>query len=434
MKNILFYLISHIFIITFFYTSSFCQENPKDKAKKYIENKQYQKAIEIYENILADSTNDIESQKTLAKLYSWVKKYSRSLETYKKILAKYPKDYDIIFAIAQVFSWKGNNDTAIKIYTKITNESPDYIDAYTGLGRIYFWEKNYISSIHILEKGLNRDPTNEDMINLMVDNYYLLGDYKKAKIYNKKLLKINPESSIGLNYRKNLSLYSFDLTFGYDNVNIMENWKDGNITFLYKPHKRFTAIFQGSSYKRFGKDDEQISTEIYVGLSQNLYFQSLLGFGTKNNFLPKQRFNGELSYNAGNGSVFNIGINLLNFPEELISIYTSGYTFYFPKYFFLDYKYYYSSGKEDIFNSTHLMRLNYLIEKKIRISAGYAYGGEAFHIISSQEVSNIKSHSYISYLTFWFNPSFGIRTLLSYTKRENTYKRTTINAGFIFNF
>ena len=434
MKNILFYLISHILIITFFYTSSFCQENPKDKAQNYIEKKQYQKAIEIYEKITADSTTDIESQKILARLYSWVEKYGRSLEIYKKILEKYPKDYDIIFAIAQVFSWKGDYKTAITIYKKIIDDSPDYIDAYTGLARIYYWDKNYSTSISILEKGLNKDPSNEDIINLIIDNYYASGDYKKAGLYNKKLLKINAESSKGLYYQKELSLYSFDLTFGYDDVNIMENWKDRHIAFLYKPHKRFTAIFQGSLYERFGKNDQQASFNFYAGLSENLYFQGFIEAGFKNNFLPKQRFNGEFSYSAKNGSVLNIGIQLLNFDDKTISIYTSGYSFYFPKYFFVDYKYYYSSGEEDIFSSTHLVKLNFLIEKKIQLSTGYAYGGEAFHIISTQEISSLKSHSYISNITVWFNPNFGFRFLYSYTKRETTYKRKAISGGLIFNF
>ena len=156
--------------------------------------------------------------------------------------------------------------------------------------------------------------------------------------------------------------------------------------------------------------------------------------GLKGDFIPKQSLNGELFYNLGGKSVLNSGFQLRRFEKINVLIYTAGYTFYLPRYIFLDYKYYYSDVDKQIYSSTHLVRFNLLMENEYRLSLGYACGGEAYHLFSEQELSDVKTNTFFSQMTFWLNPAFGIRSFVSYAKRESSYDRVSLGADLLMKF
>lgn len=409
------------------------QENLIQTAQKYLEEQNYKKAIELFEKIVADSPSDIESSKKLGRLYGIVEEYDRAILLFSRLLKQFPNDYDILLLTAQVYSWKNDYTQAETYYKRIISESPDYLDAYIGLARIYYWQEIYSPALNVLNKALDKNPSNPEILSLIVRIYYDSGNYKKAHYYNDRLTNLYPDSEEGLYFKNLLKLYSIELGGGYDRISTMDDWKEGRISFLYKPHKKFTGIIQASSFNRFEKNDHQVVLNIYATLSDRLNIQGLFGVGLENNFLPKQRMNLELSYLFGK-TVGLVGGHYLNFPAGSIKIYILGLEYYFPGNIFSEYKYYNSRGENNNSNETHLIRLHFLNEKRYHFSLGYVTGGEVFRAESEEEIFEIKSTSLLTNFVYFFNALIGIRTSFSYTDRKDSYHRFTYNTGLIISF
>ncbi|MFC1563279.1 tetratricopeptide repeat protein [candidate division KSB1 bacterium] len=420
-------------ILFLFANPTFAQEELKKKVQVYVELEQYREAIDVLEEILAGNPGDIESMKQIARLYGYIKEYDKSIEIINQLLERYPNDYDIIFGRAQIFSWKQEYLSAENDYKRIISESPGYIDAYIGLARIYLWQNDFDKSFIILEKAQDVNPANQEVLLLKAQAYNNSGDYRKAKKYSKLLIENHPESETGLELYRNIKIYSFETGGGYEALSTRTNWHEERMVFLYKPHRKFTAIFSGANYYRFEMYDRELSMNYYLTLTDNFTIQGLAGLGTSDKFIPSQRYNLELAYSVKKITL-TAGGNLLHFPDEDIKIYIGGVTFYLPSGIFSEYRYYSSSGDKTGESKTHLMKLNYLKENRFSISIGFATGGEAFHIASREELAEVDSRSYIGMMTYYFSRSFGLRLGYSHTDRENSYTRKTVTSSLIFNF
>lgn len=417
-------------IIIFAVAGLYAQENLKILAEQFIKQKEYSKALDIYKRIRIESPDDVENLKSLAKLYGIINEYDNALRIYNELLKRFPDDYDIIFRTAQVYSWKADYPVSEKYFNRIISESPDYIDAYLGIARVYYWQQEYTSARHILKKALSKSPSDPEILSLLVKINFDAGNYNKARFYNNLLLIHDPGAEDGICFDKLLKLYTIEVEGGFDRVSTMEDWKEGNVAFSYKPTKKFTGIIQGTSYKRFGKIDHQIAVNCYMKISNALNVHGLLSKGLENEFLPNHRINMELEY-AGNNIAGLIGGYYLKFSDESVWINIFGFTYYSPFNIYCDYKYFNDTGNQNHSIDTHFFRFNYLKENRYKVSVGYAAGGESFRIASKEELSEIKSYSYLFDLTYHLNATLGIRTSFAYTDRNGSYNRTTLRARLI---
>jgi len=411
----------------------FAQENSKEIALRFVESQEYHKAIELMEKAVNADSGDTESWKLLARLYAYVQEYEKSLEIYEELLERFPDDGDILFGAAQTHSWKGDYGIAEEYYKKVISQAPEYVDAYKGLANVYFWQQNYTPARKTLLDALNLQPTDPELLSLLVQVYYNLGDSKKTQYYNNLLLSYDPDSEIGLRYKDYFKYFNVEVGGGYDRVSTQQDWKEGNISLQYKPGNHFTGIIRLASYDRFGRKDNQASLSLVRRLTNKFTLAALAGIGTEKEFLPETRFNLECSY-AFERLVIMFGGQYMRFPVEDVNVYLGGVEYYFPAGFFADYKYYYSEGEQNNTSSTHMARLHYFVEQRYHLFIGIAAGGEAFQFASRDELFITESTSYMGAITYWLNSTIGFKILLSYADRKNSYTRLNISSGIFVNF
>ncbi|MFC1557050.1 YaiO family outer membrane beta-barrel protein [candidate division KSB1 bacterium] len=428
-KNLL--IVTVLSVVCFSSVST--QENLKQVAKNYVEKQDFQAAIEIYQKIIRENPQDIESKKELARLYGFVQDYDMGINMYNELLNQFPNDYDIIFGKAQIYSWKGDLTTAEDLYRRIVQESPDYFDAHIGLIRVLIWQQKSSEALQMLEQPFLTDSDNISVLELLVQTKYDAGRLKDASAYNKRLLEIDPDSETGLRYRTLLSMYSVEIGGIYDSVTDRDNWQENSISLSYRPKKNMNWIFGFASFSRFGLHDQQVSLNIFTSLKNNLNINGLLSAGFNKKFLPKQRINIEISY-ALSRIVLITGGHYMKFPLENVTVGVMGFEFYLPYNIFTDYKYYHSEGEYNNTSNTHVVRLHILKEDKYQVSAGFASGGEAFHYASEEELFFSESKSYLSNFLLYINNTLGLRAAFSHTVRKDSYKRTSTGIGLLYRF
>lgn len=81
-------------------------------ADLYASNKDYDRALPIYQNILKNDPKNRIVRFKLAELLSWNKDYDQALKEYETLLADTPNDIQLRRRYAQVLFWAGRNDEA----------------------------------------------------------------------------------------------------------------------------------------------------------------------------------------------------------------------------------------------------------------------------------------------------------------------------------
>lgn len=80
----------------------------------HIGQKEYDKAIQQLDVILAEHPDADDARLKLAQVYSWDGKLKKSIEQYERLLKRQPDDIQVRRKYAQVLSWAGRNEDAIR--------------------------------------------------------------------------------------------------------------------------------------------------------------------------------------------------------------------------------------------------------------------------------------------------------------------------------
>ena len=395
---------------------------------------EYEKAIELYQEILKEDFENYEAARELAQVYSWNKDYDKSIQRYDKLLSKNPKDYDALLGKAQVLSWEGEYDKAEDLYSKVIEGVPDYLDAYLGLANVYLWTSKYNKALDLLKKLEEENPENQEIIKKIFDTYYAKGDFKSAREYYQKIIKLDKEYETGPEVTADLCLLTIDTGYLYENLDIMDDWKSSYLAVSYKPNRKFTAVLSANWLDRFNETDRNFGLGLYTDLTSSLNAYFGLTLTPKPDFSPSQRYDIDLVLKAKAGTSFLAGLDYLIFDEGVVQVYTGGIEQYLTDKIYFSYQLFHSRDYDGITSRSHLLKLNFSREKRYLYTFGYATGSEAFLVESREEVMNVESTTFFLILKRWFNPRWGMNINASYTDRRNSYLKRAIGTGLFLKF
>ena len=123
------------------------------QASYYQHKKKYDKAVEIYRNLIKKEPLEVDRYLALAQAYSLQKKYDLAQEECVKALAIDPDFFDAKIMLAALYKEKEGVDSAIKQYEAIFKEPPPdhyrsgYAIGYLRLGELYFIKGDKESAI-----------------------------------------------------------------------------------------------------------------------------------------------------------------------------------------------------------------------------------------------------------------------------------------------
>ena len=206
-------LIIAILLIAFTITAFDCSSTELTSAKLYIQQKNYDKALEVLNEEIAKNPKSDEGYYLLGMVYGEKGEYGKMVNAYDSSLTvsnKFSKDINDskvyywanLFNKGVVFYQNGNkaqNPDSVKVlYDKSSNAfenailiEPDSADTYRNLSFVYISEKNYDKAIPVLETLIKKKST--------LDGYKFLGEllYDKGTKQMSKYKESNdPQDSV----------------------------------------------------------------------------------------------------------------------------------------------------------------------------------------------------------------------------------------------
>lgn len=353
---------------------------------------------------------------------------------YDKLLSKNPKDYDALLGKAQVLSWKGKYDKAEDLYSKVIEAVPDYLDAYLGLANVYFWDSKYHEALGLLRNLEEENPENQEIIKKIFDIYYAKGDFKSARAYYQKIIRLDREYKANPEVMADLCLFAIDTGYLYEYLDIMDDWKSSYLTISYKPNRKFTAVLSANWLDRFNEMDRNFGLAFYSDLTSSLNAYLGLTLTPEPDFSPSQRYDIDLVLKAKAGTSFLAGLDYLIFDEGVVQVYAAGVEQYLTGKIYFSYQLFHSRDYDGATSGSHLLKLNFSQEKRYLYTLGYATGSEAFPVESRQEIMDVETKTFFVILKRWFNPRWGMNINASYAGRKNSYLKRSIGAGLFFKF
>jgi len=152
----------------------------------------YQDALIDINNALKLSPGNTEYLEQKAKIYNGTGKYDKAAEIYEDILAREPENVTILYALARVYQEQKLPAKAIVIYEKITDVYGFDFDVLKRMYDIYYNYKDFEKCAQVLEYTLKLDPFNTSLRLELANLYTKLGRDEDARRIYEEQYSLNP--------------------------------------------------------------------------------------------------------------------------------------------------------------------------------------------------------------------------------------------------
>lgn len=391
--------------------------------QKYIQNKEFDKAINTIDYLLEYLIDNKELLVIKANIFYWKKEYQKSIDIYNKLKDLTEEEnnkFNEIKNIYKINELETLIDKKPEIYEKelkslFDNKIELYESGYR-LSMFYIKKRNFDKSLNILESLIKSYP--EDIgINEMYIETLILNNYnQKAQEFVKKLNKTALDKIKERREDIFYNLYKDKVNFTYehfrsDNVDYPnENYFS---LFLKKQLWNFTIVPRIDNITRFDKNDTNFS----LGLNYNFGTESKRNIETNftyslnSNFSPTWNLNGTFYQGFSFFEVF-AGYNRMIFPRFSIDIMIPGVIVYLPFRFSLEEKLYLIPNIKSI---SSLTTLNWAYNHRLNLVYRFAYGTTPDVVIIDNNVDINNLENYLNNLSISYKLNPNINLILSGT-------------------
>ena len=157
-------------------------------AMKCYDNKEYEKALELYKVALKYEPNSDATYFNMGNVYFAQKEYDQALIYYKQASLLYEDSPNVNAQIAKVYLEQEKYQKALTYYLESEKKDEITDEHYIGLSCCYYGLKNYRESIRMCEKALGLNPNRHDLFLSIALNYRELKEFPKSIEFYKKSL------------------------------------------------------------------------------------------------------------------------------------------------------------------------------------------------------------------------------------------------------
>lgn len=149
-------------------------------AKAYYKNKNWQKAVELYQKVVNDSSTSISTIENYARSMAELGRYQDALDLFNKILESHPRNANIHISIGGQLFNLGQYQEAIKSYLKSLEFGSSEKLLFKFIAQSYLKLKQFDQSDIWFDKYLASDPTSREIIATYAEYIYQRKKYVKA--------------------------------------------------------------------------------------------------------------------------------------------------------------------------------------------------------------------------------------------------------------
>ena len=159
----------------------------REKAMRYTRRSEFEKAVEIYKQLIESMPEDHRSVAALAKLYTKQEMHDEAISTWHSLLKVDPENTQYRSELVEAYRAAGSFPEALEIVQKLIEENPS-IDYYSQLALVYMVEDRFDDAVAAYGKAIELDPNNSRVYKDLAQLYAETGDLDTAeKIYKTAL-------------------------------------------------------------------------------------------------------------------------------------------------------------------------------------------------------------------------------------------------------
>jgi len=171
-----------------------------DEAKSYIEQRDFDKAIETYKYILIrydDSPVAVEcANANLGDIYLTIGQLDPAESYLKKAISCDPRKPDYHYLLGFVYSKRSHWKNAIKEFQAAIDVEPDNPEYLRGLGWAMFNSGYKSQGLRYLHEANELKPSNVNVLLDLSNAYLMIFDFDKATLYAERALLIDPKNEL----------------------------------------------------------------------------------------------------------------------------------------------------------------------------------------------------------------------------------------------
>lgn len=175
-------------------------EDPLGKARKLVDEKSYNAALEIYDSLNADLSKDPGLLIEWARVYTYANRHPQAIAIFERVRKEYPqKEKEVLRELGDQYKWNNQIDKSIEIYRKGLELDPGNLQIEMGLAQALAWAKRRKEAIKTYDQALAKDPNN---INARLGKAEVLSwddKLEKARKIYDEVLKLDPQNIDALN-------------------------------------------------------------------------------------------------------------------------------------------------------------------------------------------------------------------------------------------
>ncbi len=197
-----------------------------DLAQVYLAQKKYEESLQSIQKAIELNNTNAWYILFLAELYENQQQYAKVANIYERLVAQYPKRETYYFKWAESLANLSKPEEVVKVYEKLETQIGLNPKIVLQKHAIYVTIKDYKKAAAELQRLVDAFPKDTEYLHLLASFYIDIGDFRKADTTFESILKIdpnNPKALLANRGKKNESnnlLAKFKRVFEDSNVNI----------------------------------------------------------------------------------------------------------------------------------------------------------------------------------------------------------------------
>jgi tetratricopeptide (TPR) repeat protein len=153
---------------------------------------EYEKALDVYENLYVRNPNNGYYENALFKAYEQAGVLDQRIAALKKRADKTPPDMEAVRKLARLYLWQGNSLDALVQFETLVKAEPGMPEYAVTLARLYYENQWKDKARQTLERVLEKNPNHVDAWRQLGDIHHAEGRADQARAAWEKSVQFNP--------------------------------------------------------------------------------------------------------------------------------------------------------------------------------------------------------------------------------------------------
>ncbi|MBN8642085.1 MAG: tetratricopeptide repeat protein [Flavobacteriales bacterium] len=246
------------------------QKDPQQVAAYFIKAstlnymKRYTDAIETFQSSLKNNPNDPQCLIGLGESYYQSKNLEMALQSYKKAIEQPNCPSRAFSMIGQIYSDLNDHDKALEAYyfakSKVLKDTESYTNALFNIGLLESLKGNHAKAEPAFLEIIDMNPSDYHAYSKLIQVYYRLKEYDKAKPYKDKLYDAYKKGLLTDNLK---DMFCFD-QFKWNNYTVLvfERYENESKNAIYNKHIFYVQDHEGTIVFRVQTEFSRVSLEL----------------------------------------------------------------------------------------------------------------------------------------------------------------------------